>query len=362
MGPTPCRARSGCDAGHAASPRRRSWSRTVGTLRRPGKKTPLSNDAPSGVLSNALAVPQAFTAEDTTLEFTELRGRTGFAKSTLHRVLRDLVAARLLDRVQERSRLSGLVFELGMRASVERGLLVPTARGGGGRVLRRRRPHDPRRGRQAWADRRPGGHDRRRGAGTRAGELTSRMEQGREGEASRPCSMYPRTPLRCRSWSRRTALGPPSVLGRPSRNPRPNPCRHAPAGAVGQPARLLPAGRGGGPDPVRHRRADRPRPGRGGPRGGARLRHGTPPAEDHRTHARGLRPRRQALPAVPATGGGAAMGGAGSKPPRDVPDGVSGRRTCLEPRRPVLRGLLDPQHGVLVQRRQGVQREPADLK
>ncbi|MGW6054399.1 IclR family transcriptional regulator [Streptomyces sp. NPDC055189] len=83
----------------------------------------MSNDAPSGVLSKALAVLQAFTVEDTTLDFTELRQRTGFAKSTLHRVLGDLVAARLLDRVQERYRLSGLVFELGMRASVERGLL-----------------------------------------------------------------------------------------------------------------------------------------------------------------------------------------------------------------------------------------------
>ena len=83
----------------------------------------MSDDAPSGVLSKALAVLQAFTVEDTTLGFTELRRRTGFAKSTLHRVLGDLVAARLLDRVQERYRLSGLVFELGMRASVERGLL-----------------------------------------------------------------------------------------------------------------------------------------------------------------------------------------------------------------------------------------------
>ncbi|KUN29687.1 IclR family transcriptional regulator [Streptomyces antibioticus] len=89
----------------------------------PRKEDPLSDDAPSGVLSKALAVLQAFTVEDTTLGFTELRRRTGFAKSTLHRVLGDLVAARLLDRIDERYRLSGLVFELGMRASVERGLL-----------------------------------------------------------------------------------------------------------------------------------------------------------------------------------------------------------------------------------------------
>jgi DNA-binding IclR family transcriptional regulator len=83
----------------------------------------LSDDAPSGVLAKALAVLQAFTVEDTTLGFAELQRRTDFAKSTLHRVLGDLVAARLLDRVQGRYRLSGLVFELGMRASVERGLL-----------------------------------------------------------------------------------------------------------------------------------------------------------------------------------------------------------------------------------------------
>ncbi|MGX1667970.1 IclR family transcriptional regulator [Streptomyces sp. NPDC055400] len=83
----------------------------------------MSDDAPSGVLAKALTVLQAFTVEDTTLGFAELQRRTDFAKSTLHRVLGDLVAARLLDRVQGRYRLSGLVFELGMRASVERGLL-----------------------------------------------------------------------------------------------------------------------------------------------------------------------------------------------------------------------------------------------
>ncbi|GHD74233.1 IclR family transcriptional regulator [Streptomyces mirabilis] len=79
--------------------------------------------APSGVLSKALAVLQAFGVEDTTLGFAELQRRTGLPKGTLHRTLGDLVAARLLDRVQGRYRLSSLVFELGMRASVERGLL-----------------------------------------------------------------------------------------------------------------------------------------------------------------------------------------------------------------------------------------------
>ncbi|MEV5284368.1 IclR family transcriptional regulator [Streptomyces albidoflavus] len=56
----------------------------------------MSDGAPSGVLAKALGVLQSFTVEDTTLGFAELQRRTGFAKSTLHRVLADLVAARLL--------------------------------------------------------------------------------------------------------------------------------------------------------------------------------------------------------------------------------------------------------------------------
>ncbi|MFF1920247.1 helix-turn-helix domain-containing protein [Streptomyces sp. NPDC058221] len=81
--------------------------------------------APSGVLNKALAVLRAFSVEDTTLGFAELQRRTGLPRSTLHRTLGDLTAARLLVRVQGRYRLSSLVFELGMRASVERGLHAP---------------------------------------------------------------------------------------------------------------------------------------------------------------------------------------------------------------------------------------------
>lgn len=65
----------------------------------------------------------AFTVEDTVLGFADLQLRTGLAKATLHRLLGDLVGARLLERVEGRYRLSRLVFELGMRASVERNLL-----------------------------------------------------------------------------------------------------------------------------------------------------------------------------------------------------------------------------------------------
>lgn len=83
-------------------------------------------DVPATVLGKAVAVLRAFTAEDTTLGLAELRARTGLAKSTLHRTLADLVGHGLLERPDHAGggyRLSGLVFELGMRASVGRGLL-----------------------------------------------------------------------------------------------------------------------------------------------------------------------------------------------------------------------------------------------
>lgn len=65
----------------------------------------------------------AFTADDAGVPLAELGRRTGLAKGTLHRAVGDLVSARLLERTTNGYRLSGLVFELGMRASVERRLL-----------------------------------------------------------------------------------------------------------------------------------------------------------------------------------------------------------------------------------------------
>lgn len=82
--------------------------------------------APPGldtVLGKTLAILQSFTVERTTLAFSELQESTGLPKATLHRVVGDLQAARLLEKVGSRYRLSRLVFELGMRASVERSLI-----------------------------------------------------------------------------------------------------------------------------------------------------------------------------------------------------------------------------------------------
>jgi DNA-binding IclR family transcriptional regulator len=75
------------------------------------------------VLGKVVTVLFAFRHDDHGLTLAELGRRTGLAKGTLHRVVGDLVDVRLLDRTDGRYRLSGQVFQLGMRASVERGLL-----------------------------------------------------------------------------------------------------------------------------------------------------------------------------------------------------------------------------------------------
>lgn len=75
------------------------------------------------VLGKVVAILQSFTAEDHFVTLAELGRRTGLPKGTLHRVVNDLVGVRLLERAGPGYRLSGTMFELGMRASVERRLL-----------------------------------------------------------------------------------------------------------------------------------------------------------------------------------------------------------------------------------------------
>ncbi|ABL81165.1 MULTISPECIES: IclR family transcriptional regulator [unclassified Nocardioides] len=75
------------------------------------------------VLGKAVTMLRAFTVDDQVLSLAELVRRTGLAKATVHRVAGDLVDNRLLDRTALGYRLSGGLFELGMRASLERGLL-----------------------------------------------------------------------------------------------------------------------------------------------------------------------------------------------------------------------------------------------
>jgi len=77
----------------------------------------------TSVLGKVMTVLTSFTVDDHGVRLAELSRRTGLAKGTLHRVLGDLVEVRLLDRTVDGYRLSGQLFELGMRASVERQLL-----------------------------------------------------------------------------------------------------------------------------------------------------------------------------------------------------------------------------------------------
>ncbi|MFJ9391717.1 IclR family transcriptional regulator [Nocardioides sp. NPDC101246] len=75
------------------------------------------------VLGKAVTILRAFTVDDQVLSLAELVRRTGLPKATVHRVAGDLVTNRLLERTSLGYRLSGGLFELGMRASVERSLL-----------------------------------------------------------------------------------------------------------------------------------------------------------------------------------------------------------------------------------------------
>lgn len=75
------------------------------------------------VLGKAVTMLRAFRVEDQAVPLAELVRRTGLHKATVHRLAGELVANRLLDRVDGGYRLSGGLFELGMRASVERSLL-----------------------------------------------------------------------------------------------------------------------------------------------------------------------------------------------------------------------------------------------
>jgi len=65
----------------------------------------------------------AFHAEDHRVSLATLVERTGLPKSTVHRMLGDLVALRLVEKGADGYHLGGRLFELGLRASVERQLM-----------------------------------------------------------------------------------------------------------------------------------------------------------------------------------------------------------------------------------------------
>ncbi|GAB7003329.1 IclR family transcriptional regulator [Nocardioides sp. AN3] len=75
------------------------------------------------VLGKAMAILRSFRPEDQVLSLADIVRRTGLPKGSAHRVAADLVGHQLLDKVPGGYRLSGGLFELGMRASAERTLL-----------------------------------------------------------------------------------------------------------------------------------------------------------------------------------------------------------------------------------------------
>jgi DNA-binding IclR family transcriptional regulator len=75
------------------------------------------------VLGKAVAILRAFGVDDRLLPLAELTRRTGIPKATVHRVAGDLVSHRLLEKTDHGYRLAGGLFELGMRAAIERTLL-----------------------------------------------------------------------------------------------------------------------------------------------------------------------------------------------------------------------------------------------
>ncbi|WP_018177433.1 IclR family transcriptional regulator [Jongsikchunia kroppenstedtii] len=80
-------------------------------------------DTPDTVIGKVAVLLRAFEADDHVLSLAELVRRTGLHKATVYRLANELVTVSLLDRAGGGYRLSGGLFELGMRASVERSLL-----------------------------------------------------------------------------------------------------------------------------------------------------------------------------------------------------------------------------------------------
>lgn len=78
---------------------------------------------PNTVLGKAMVILTAFDPRDISVTLAELVTRTGLPKSTVHRMLGELVDVRLLERAGRGYRLSSTLFELGLRASAERSLI-----------------------------------------------------------------------------------------------------------------------------------------------------------------------------------------------------------------------------------------------
>ncbi|WP_133905237.1 IclR family transcriptional regulator [Actinophytocola oryzae] len=80
------------------------------------------NDGPNSVLGRAMSLLTAFRPEEVELSLAELARRTGLAKTTAHRLLRELTAWDLVERTPGGVRLGMRLFELGSLVPRQRGL------------------------------------------------------------------------------------------------------------------------------------------------------------------------------------------------------------------------------------------------
>lgn len=90
---------------------------------RPTYATGVSNAQPTA-LGKAVKVLWSFTLDDSVVSLAELVLRTGLHKATVYRICGELVQLGLLSKQEGGYRLAGSLFELGMRTSVGRTLVV----------------------------------------------------------------------------------------------------------------------------------------------------------------------------------------------------------------------------------------------
>ncbi|WP_312870249.1 IclR family transcriptional regulator [Gordonia asplenii] len=83
----------------------------------------MADATPDTVIGKVVVLLHAFGADDYELSLAELVRRTGLHKATAYRLANELADNRLLEKTSSGYRLSGALFELGMRASTERSLL-----------------------------------------------------------------------------------------------------------------------------------------------------------------------------------------------------------------------------------------------
>lgn len=79
-------------------------------------------NTPPTMIGRVDAILRAFKPDDRELRIADLAARTGLAKSTVSRIVQELVEYRYLDRTDQALRLGLRVFELGERAAQPRGL------------------------------------------------------------------------------------------------------------------------------------------------------------------------------------------------------------------------------------------------